>query len=75
MIMTNQECINRWAQYIIPAVFKAEDELIRTHPEWKERLAQIDPAEGTQIAQEYCTAIATIIVTNAEDYDPNEKEE
>ena len=73
--MTNQEAITRWAQYIVPAVFKAEDQLIKSNPEWKERLAHFDPSTGAQLAKEYCTAIATIIVTNAEDYDPNEKED
>ena len=74
--MTNSEAITRWAEFIIPAVFKAEDQLKREHPEWTERLRKLGTPEGEdphQVAQEYCTAIATIIVTNAEDYDPNEK--
>lgn len=25
--MTNKECVDRWAEHIIPAVFKAEDAL------------------------------------------------
>ena len=39
--MTNKECVERWAEFIIPAVFRAEDELLKTHPEWCERLANI----------------------------------
>lgn len=76
MIMTNQEAITRWAENIVPAVFKAEDELTRTHPEWRERLRKLGTPEGEdphKVAHEYCTAIATIIVTNAEDYDPKER--
>ena len=41
--MTNKECIDRWAEQIIPAVFKAEDALQKDKPEWKERLPH--PAE------------------------------
>ena len=33
--MTNKECIDRWAESIIPAVFKAEDALQKAKPEWK----------------------------------------
>ena len=67
--MTDKEAIERWARYIIPAVFKAETELQRKHPEWKERLANIKDGETRQVAEEYCTAIATEIVTNAVDAD------
>jgi len=34
--MTNKEAIDRWAEQIIPAVFKAEDALQKAVPEWKE---------------------------------------
>ena len=36
--MTNKEEIERWAKFIIPAVFKAEDKLTKEHPEWHDRL-------------------------------------
>ena len=39
--MTNKECIDRWAEYIIPAVFKAEDALKKAKPEWMERLDKL----------------------------------
>ena len=75
--MTNKEAIDRWAGSIIPAVFKAEDALQNAKPEWKERLAQLgEPGgEDTQkVAEEYCREIATIIVTTAADYVPDETE-
>ena len=31
--MTNKEAIDRWAEQIIPAVFKAEDALQKEKPE------------------------------------------
>ena len=31
--MTNKECIDRWADSIIPAVFMAEDALQKAKPE------------------------------------------
>ena len=67
--MTNEEAIERWARYIIPAVFKAETKLQREHPEWKVRLRNIKEEEASRVAEEYCTAIATEIVTNAADAD------
>ena len=72
--MTNKEAIDRWAEYIIPAVFKAEDSLTKAKPEWKERLAKLGTDEGEyphKVAEEYCREIATIIVTQAEDYEPD----
>lgn len=33
--MTNKECVERLAKYIIPAVFRAEDALLKKKPEWK----------------------------------------
>ena len=72
--MTNKETIDRWAEQIIPAVFKAEDALQKAKPEWKERLKHLgEPGgEDTQkVAKEYCTEIATIIVTQAADYVPD----
>ena len=67
--MTDKKAIERWARYIIPAVFMAETELQRKHPEWKVRLANITKEDGPRVAEEYYTAIATEIVTNAVDAD------
>lgn len=67
--MTDKEAIERWARYIIPAVFKAETKILREHPEWKERLTNIKGEEASRVAEEYCTAIAMEIVTNAVDAD------
>lgn len=72
--MTNKEAIDRWAEYIIPAVFKAEEALQKAKPEWKERLARLGgPGEKPPgvVAAEYCREIATIIVTQAADYEPD----
>lgn len=33
--MTNKDTVDRWAEFIIPAVFKAEDALTKAKPEWK----------------------------------------
>lgn len=73
--MTNQEAIDRWATYIVPAVFKAEVNLQAKHPEWKERLSNIKPDEGPELANEYCRAIAEEIVLNAADADIEEEKE
>ena len=74
-MMTNKECIDRWAEQIIPAVFRAEDALQKAVPEWKERLAAINAGTSTEdpheVASEYCRAIAHIIVTQAVDYVPD----
>ena len=70
--MTNKETIDRWAEQIIPAVFKAEDALQKAKPEWKERLAKLGTPEGEdphKVAEEYCREIATIIVRFGGDYD------
>lgn len=72
--MTNKECIDRWADCIIPAVFKAEDALQKAKPEWKERLKRLGEPGGEdpkKVAEEYCREIATIIVTQAADYEPD----
>ena len=72
--MTNRECIDRWAEQIIPAVFKAEDALQKAVPEWKERLRKLGTPEGEdphKVAKEYCREIATIIVTQGVDYVPD----
>ena len=70
--MTNKEAIDRWAGYIIPAVFKAETKFQREHPEWVEKLKTVTEENGTRIAEEYCRAIAEEIVLNAEDADKEE---
>ena len=73
--MTNKEAIDRWADSIIPAVFKAEDALQKAVPEWKERLRKLN--DGTsgedphEVAEKYCQAIARIIVTQGSDYVPD----
>jgi hypothetical protein len=72
--MTNKECIDRWAEQIIPAVFKAEDALQKTNPEWKERMDKLGEPGGEdpyKMAEEYCREIATIIVTQGSDYVPD----
>ena len=66
--MTNKETIDRWAEQIIPAVFRAEDALQKAKPEWKERLKRLGEPGGEdphKVAEEYCRAIAHIIVRNA----------
>jgi hypothetical protein len=73
--MTNKECIDRWSEYIIPAVFKAEEALQKAVPEWKERLRRLSDVASEEdphkVAKEYCTEIATIIVTQGSDYVPD----
>lgn len=72
--MTNKEAIDRWAEFIIPAVFKAEDALTKAKPEWKERLSRLGQPGGEQpstVAEEYCREIATIIVKLGIDYEPD----
>lgn len=76
--MTNKETIDRWATYIIPAVFKAEDALQKAKPEWKERLKKLGQPGGEdphKVAEEYCREIATIIVRFASDYNEEEDED
>jgi len=72
--MTNKEAIDRWAEQIIPAVFRAEDALQKTVPEWKERLKRLGEPNGEdphKVAEEYCREIARIIVTQGSDYVPD----
>lgn len=73
--MTNKEAIDRWADQIIPAVFKAEDALQKAVPEWKERLRKMNDGTSEEdphkVAKEYCQEIATIIVTLGADYVPD----
>ena len=76
--MTNKEAIDRWATYIIPAVFKAEDALQKAKPEWKERLKKLGQPgreDPHKVAEEYCREIATIIVRSASDYKKEEDED
>ncbi len=68
--MTRQEAIDRWAELIIPSVFRAETELLQTHPEWKIRLKATKDADyetRCKIADEYARAIAEIIVGRTSD--------
>lgn len=72
--MTNKEAVIRWAESIIPAVFRAEDALQKAKPEWKERLRRLGEPGGEdlgKVAAEYCREIATIIVTQGSDYVPD----
>ena len=73
--MTNKEAIDRWADSIIPAVFKAEQSLQKAVPEWKERLRKLNDGTSEEdphkMAAEYCRAIAHIIVTQGSDYVPD----
>lgn len=69
--MTNKEVIDRWAEYIIPTVFRAETALQKAVPEWKERLKNVTEENGTEVAKEYSRAIAHIIVTQAANYVPD----
>jgi hypothetical protein len=72
--MTNKETIDRWAEQIIPTVFRAEDALQKAKPEWKERLKHLGQLGGEdphKAAEEYCRAIAHIIVTQSSDYVPD----
>jgi hypothetical protein len=71
-IMTNKQAIDRWATYIIPAVFMAEDALKKAKPEWIERLRKLGEPGGEPpgvVAKEYCREVATIIVRSGSDYD------
>lgn len=72
--MTNKDTVDRWAEYIIPAVFKAEDALTKAKPEWKKRLGKLGTPEGEdphKVTEEYCREIATIIVKLGKDYQPD----
>ncbi|MCR5366518.1 MAG: hypothetical protein K6E67_10300 [Prevotella sp.] len=71
--MTNEETVDRWAESIIPAVFRAEDALQKAKPEWKERLRNLGNGteDPTKVAEEYCREIATIIVKFGSDYKPD----
>jgi hypothetical protein len=73
--MTNKEAIDRWAEQIIPVVFKAEEALQKALPEWKERLRRLNDGTSEEdphkMAEEYCRTIAHIIVTQGSDYVPD----
>ena len=72
--MTNAQAVDRWAKFIIPAVFRAEDALKKTKPEWEERLKRLGEPDGEdphKVAEEYCREIATIIVKQGSDYEPD----
>ena len=57
-----KKAIERWAGFIIPAVFKAESALQKEHPEWVERLRGVNEGNWAEVAEEYCRAIAEEIV-------------
>ena len=74
--ISNREAIERWAKFIIPAVFKAEDALKKANPEWEARLRALGQPGGEdphKVAGEYSMEIAKIIVRGAEDYDPTDE--
>ena len=58
--------IERWAEFIIPAVFKAESVLQKEHPEWVERLRGVNEGNWVEVTEEYCRAIAEEIVGKSE---------
>lgn len=69
--MTNKETVERWAEFIIPAVFRAEHALLKEHPEWKVILRKVTYDNWKEIAAQYCKEIATIIVKGGIDYVPD----
>ena len=69
--MTNKETVERWAEFIIPAVFRAEDALLKERPEWKVILKEVTDDNRKEIAAQYCKEIATIIVKKGVDYKPD----
>ena len=56
--------ITRWATQIIPAVFNAEFELLECHPEWSKRMTN-----QVRSSEEFCKAIAAIIVSKGAKYE------
>jgi hypothetical protein len=62
MRQSKEDIIKHWAEFVIPAVFYAEKELLNNEPEWAERLKDVPDEEKGELAQEYCTAIARIIL-------------
>ena len=70
--MTNEEAIERWGKYIVPAVMRAEDALQRTRPEWKELLRNVTDENAPELAERYCREIAEIIVRFGSDYEKDE---
>jgi hypothetical protein len=64
--ITNEQTIERWAEFIIPTVFKGEDELLKTKPEWRERLRNVKPEEASEVSVEYCYDIARLIVSHSQ---------
>ena len=68
--MTRQEAIDRWAEFIVPSVFRAETELLQAHPEWKIRLEATKDADYEtvrKVSTDYARAIAEIIVSRTSD--------
>lgn len=64
--MTREEMIRRWAENIIPAVFKAEHKLHDKLLEYRDK-CKADPSKGDVYLKEYCTLIATEIVSKTTD--------
>lgn len=59
---SKKDIIKHWAEFVIPAVFWAETELLKNEPEWVERVKDAPDEDREELAQEYCTAIAHIIL-------------
>ena len=69
--MTRKEVIQHWAEEIIPAVFKAEDNL---RPQLKKILAD-NQDDHVRAACLYCTAIAEEIVRHTYEEQPTKQGE
>ena len=61
-----QEQIERWATYIIPAVFVAENAVKKKQPEWIKKLQDVTAETKQEVSDAYCRAIAEEIVNNSQ---------
>ncbi len=61
-----QEQIERWATYIIPAVFAAENAVKIKQPEWIKKLQDVTAETMQEVSDAYCRAIAEEIVNNSQ---------
>lgn len=75
MRQSKKDIIKHWAEFIIPAVFYAETELLKNEPEWVERVKNVSEEERAKVAQECCTAIAHIILREPIKKDKNYEKE
>lgn len=72
---SKKDIIKHWAEFVIPAVFWAETELLKNEPEWVERVKDAPDEEKEELAQDYCTAIAHIILREPIKKDKNYEKE